>query len=93
MVALVGELRWVRDRLWNSERFIVFQTVILQQDRQVTTSHAICRRIEKRLEGWEAGRLGVFVEENLRMCTQYLTVTRREESDEHRSKTYHILVL
>ena len=24
------ELKGVRDRLWNSERFIVFQTVILQ---------------------------------------------------------------
>ena len=31
MVALVGELRGVRDRQWNLERFMVFQTVILQQ--------------------------------------------------------------
>ena len=30
VVDLVEELRRVRDRRWNSERFIVFQTVILK---------------------------------------------------------------
>ena len=39
----------VQDRLWNLERFIVFQTVILQRSRHVIASHAIQRRIEKRL--------------------------------------------
>ena len=41
---------FVRDRLWNLERFIVFQTVILQRDQHVTASHAIRQRIEKRLD-------------------------------------------
>ena len=45
LVALVGELRGVRDRQWNSERFIVFQTVILQRARHVTASHVIRRQI------------------------------------------------
>ena len=31
VMALVGELHGVRDILWNSERFIVFQVVILKQ--------------------------------------------------------------
>ena len=31
VVALVGELRGVQDRVWNSERSIVFQNVILQR--------------------------------------------------------------
>ena len=44
------ELKGVRDRLWNSERFIIFQTVILQQAQHVTASQAIRRRIEKRLD-------------------------------------------
>ena len=30
MNALAEELRGIRDRRWNSERFIVFQTVTLQ---------------------------------------------------------------
>ena len=44
------ELKGVRDRLWNSERFIVFQTVILLQSRHITASQAIRWRIEKILD-------------------------------------------
>ena len=36
--ALVRELRGLRDRRWNSERFIVFQTMTLQRARHVTAS-------------------------------------------------------
>ena len=50
VVALVEEMRRVGDRLWNSERFIVFQTVILQQARHITASQSIQQRIEKRLD-------------------------------------------
>ena len=39
------EMQGVRNRWWNSERFIVFQTVILQQSCHVTASHAIRHRI------------------------------------------------
>ena len=35
----------------------------------------------------------MLVEENLRTCAQYLTVSHREYSEEHRANTYHILVL
>ena len=68
-------------------------TLILQRGRHVTASQAIRRRIEKRLDAWEAGRHGILVEETLGMCAQYLTAARREESEEHRAKTYHSLVL
>ena len=44
------ELKGVQDRRWNSERFIVFQTVILQQARHVTASQAIRWRIENQLD-------------------------------------------
>ena len=55
VVALVGEMRGVRDRLWNSERFIIFQTVILKQSQHGIASQAIRRKIEKRMDAWEAG--------------------------------------
>ena len=84
---------WVWDRLWNSEQCIIFQTVILQQFHHVTASHAIRRRIEKRLDAWEAGCHGILVEKTLCTCTQYLAAAYREESKDHRSKTYHSLVL
>ena len=81
------------DRRWNSERFVVFQTVILQRDRHVTASRDIRRRIEKRLDAWEAGNHKMLVEDTLRSSTQYLTAVRREETAEHRAKTFHGLVL
>ena len=86
---LVRELRGVLDRWWNSEHFIVFQTVTLHRAHHVTASRDILRRIEKRLDAWEAGSHKMLVEDTLRSSTQYLTAVRREESAEHRAKTFH----
>ena len=86
-------MRGIRDRRWNSERFIVFQTVTLHRARHVTASRNIRRRIEKRLDVWEAGRYGMLVEDTLRSSTQYLTAVHREETVEHRAKTFHGMVL
>ena len=93
VVALMEELRGVRDIRWNLERFIIFQTVIMQRARHITASQAIHCRKEKRLDAWEAGRHGMLVEETLRICAQYLTSACREESEEHRDKTCHSLVI
>ena len=62
------EMKGVQDRQWNSERFIVFQTVILERVYHVTASQAIRRRIEKRLDGWGEGKHAVLVEDTLRSC-------------------------
>ena len=86
---LRGELHGVRERQSNLERFIVFQTMILQQAQHVTASQAIRRRIENRLDVWEADRHRMLMEENLCMCAQYLTAAHREESEEHRDQTFH----
>ena len=83
----------MRDRRWNLERFIVFQTVILQRSRHVTASQAIRCRIEKRLDAWREGKHAMLVEDTMRSCEEYLTVARREETAEHRAQTYHSLVL
>ena len=90
---LVKDLRGVLDRRWNLERFIFFQTVVLQRARHITLSQDIWRRIEKRLNTWEAGQFSILVEDTLRSSTQYLTAVRREETAEHRAKTFHGLVL
>ena len=89
MNTLAEELRGIRDRRWNSERFIVFKTVTLQRARHVTASRYIRWRIERRLDEWEAGRYEMLVEDTLRSSTQYLTAVRREETAEHRAKTFH----
>ena len=75
------------------EQFIVFQTVILQRSQHVTAYQAIRRRIEKRLDAWEAGHRRMLVEDTLCTCTQYLTTARRQESEENRSQTFYSLVL
>ena len=93
MKALAEELRGICDRRWNSERFIVFQTVMLQRARHVIASRDIRRRIERPLDAWEAGRFAMLVEDTLRSSTQYLTAVRREETTEHQAKTFHGLVL
>ena len=90
---LGAKMQRVRDRRWNSERFIVFQTVILQQARHVTASHAIRGRIEKRLDAWGAGKHAMLVGDTLRSCEEYLTAAWREETAEHRAQIYHSLVL
>ena len=87
------EMKRVRDRQWNSERFIVFQTVILQQARHVTASQAIRRRNENRLDAWWEDKHAILVKDTMRSIEEYLTVARREETAEHRAQTYHSLVL
>ena len=59
--ALVKELRGLRDRRWNSERFIVFQTVTLQRTRHVMASRDIHRPIEKPLDDWDKGHYAMLV--------------------------------
>ena len=75
------------------ERYIVFQTVILQQARHVTASQAIHWRIGKRLDAWAEGKHDMLVEVTLQACGEYLTAVQREETVEHRAQTYHSLVL
>ena len=90
---LVRELRGVLDRQWNLDHFIVFQTVTLQRARHATASQDIRRWIEKRLDAWEAGQFAMLVEDTLRSSAQYLTSVQQEETVEHRTKTFHGLVL
>ena len=90
---MVRELRGVLNRRWNSERFVVFQTVALQRARHVTAYRNIRRRIEKRLDTGEAGHFAMLVEDTLKSSTQYLTAVHREETAEHRANTFHGLVL
>ena len=86
-------MKGVRERRRNSERFIVFHTMILQRARHVTASQAIRCRIEKRLDAWGEGKHAMLVKDTIRSCKEYLTVSQREETEEHQAQTYHSLVL
>ena len=67
----------------NSERFIVFQTVILQLSQHVTSSGAVRWNIDRRLDAWEAGEFWIPVEDMAHTCTQYLCTSRGENTAEH----------
>ena len=45
------------------------------------------------MDAWEARSYVILVEDTLRSSTQYLTAVFREETAEHRAKTFHGLVL
>ena len=77
---LGAELTGVWQRCWNAERLIVFQTMILQHDQQLTRSGAIQKRIEHWLDACEAGEFGMLAEDTARTCVQYISTRRGEDT-------------
>ena len=75
-------MKGARYRQWNSERFIVFQTMILQRACHVTASQAIRRLIEKWMGAWGEGKYAMLVEDTMRSCKEYLTVAQRKDTAE-----------
>ena len=66
MKTVAEELQGVTERRWNSERFIVFQSVILQRSREVKKAKDIRRRIEGRLRDWKEGKYDMLVQDTVR---------------------------
>ena len=78
---------------WNSERFIVFQTVIIQLSKHVNSSGAFRWNIDRRLDAWEGGEFRMPAEDTAHTCAQYISTRRGEYTAEHREKIFHSLVL
>ena len=74
--ALTAELTGVRQRRWNTERFIVFLTVTLQHVQHVTKSCEIRQRIDWKVDAWEEGEHRIMVQDTARTCTQYIYTSR-----------------
>ena len=68
MRELVDNIREVGWCMWNVERSIVFQTVIMQRAHHVNADQAIIWRIRKRLDTWEAGQRHIMVKETSHTC-------------------------
>ena len=60
---LAVELTGFRQRHWKAERFIVFQTMIIQYARHVGKSCKIKQRINRRLDAWEVGEHEILAED------------------------------
>jgi hypothetical protein len=90
---LAKELEGIRSRKWNSERFIVFQMVILQRSKNVSKTGDIKRRLSKRMDSWEEGKIDMLVQDSERTALAQLARLRGEATPAQRAKTYNRLVL
>ena len=90
---LTEEMRGIHSRKHNSEKYIVFQIVILQKSKMVTASGDIKRRIGKRMDSWEAGKFDMLVQETERTALTQLARIRGGQTQEQRAKTFSRLVL
>ena len=72
---------------------IVFQVLILQNARHVTSSSVIRRIIYRCLDAWEAGEFEILAEDTARTYMQYLSTSRSEDTKEHWYNIFQNLVL
>jgi len=92
ILRLVEEFKGIRERLWNSERVLVFLAVILRQEPDVHKYCDIRKFIAKRLDEWEAGRYTTLVskvEERGRMST----IKRERSNDDQVVRKYNAMVM
>ena len=76
MRVLRDDISGLQARKWNAERFIFFQTVILQYTHHVVDARAIIQRLRKRLDMWEAGQHQMLFKETSCTFKQYLSASR-----------------
>jgi hypothetical protein len=81
------------NRKWNSEKFIVFSIVILQQQLLVTRARDIKKRTEWRMDAWMAGTCKMLVQD--RESTLELLLNKKQgiATPEQRATTFHQKVL
>jgi hypothetical protein len=63
IATLAREFRGVRERRWNSERPLVFVSVVLQTTSGVRRARDIRKRLEQRMRLWDQGRYGALVDD------------------------------
>ena len=90
---LVVELEGVLDRKWNSEKFLIFQIVILQKTKDVKGNAAIGRRISRRLDQWERGEFGSLVRTTENTAFASISTIRGKDDDVQIANVYTKLVL
>ena len=76
------------NRKWNTEREIVFQTVILQLIRLVSGAKNICDRITSRLELWNKGAYNELVQDPYGTAKAYLGKTRGTQTQEQHHRNF-----
>ena len=87
------KLEGIKSRKWNSEKFLVYQMVILQRSKAVPGAGNIKRRLSKRMDAWEAGKFSMLVQDTERTALAQLAKAQGTSTPEQRAKVYARLVL
>jgi hypothetical protein len=90
---LTAELSGIRARKWNSERFIVFTIVILQNKSMVSRASSIKKRLEWRMDAWVEGKYLMLVRETETTLEFNRHKKQGPETPDQRAKTFHQKVL
>ena len=93
MKTVAEELQGVTERRWNSERFIVFQSVILQRSREVKKAKDIRRRIEGRLRDWREKKYDMLVQDTVRTSLSLIQDIKGGMTEEQIGKRFTKMVL
>ena len=80
--AFAEELECVEGRQWNAERFIVFQTVILQRITEVRRARDIHQRVKRRIVEWREGWYRMMVEDTTRTSSAMILKVARGMPEE-----------
>ncbi|WP_288993061.1 hypothetical protein, partial [uncultured Marinobacter sp.] len=86
---ITDNIEGVISRKWNSERWIVFQMVILQCSRDVSGAKGIRDRLTRRMNDWRDGNFLALVQETERDMKTYLTSKRNGTTTEQRAKIFN----
>ena len=77
MKEVAVEMQGIIDRRWNSERFIIFQSVILQRLGEVKKANDLRRQIEVRMKAWKAGKYNMLVQDTVRTSIALLSEIKK----------------
>ena len=86
---IVELLEGTHDRRWNSERFIVFQMVVLQRSRDVKQAKYIRKRMTQQMDAGEEEKFNMLLQDTERSLKSYLTTKQGNVSAEQRAKIFH----
>jgi hypothetical protein len=91
---MTKELLGIRDRKWNSERFLVFMIVTLQKKPLVSRTRDIKKRLEWRMDAWLKNQYMMLVQDTENTLERMLSTKKQGMATlEQRAKTFHQKVL
>ena len=90
---LTAEFAMVRNRKSNSERALIFPTVILRRETGVVKAKAIRKRILRRMVLWEKGMIAELVQDTVATAARGSGGSRRTDDEENIARKYHSMVI